>query len=342
MGSFVNDAQRVGLVLGAGGPVGHSFHVGALAALADGGFDARDATVIVGTSIGAVTGILLRSGVPPADLLARVTGEHVSEDSRARLAAATWATMLCDLQAGHPRIGPPASPRLFLHLARRPWRTRAGLLLAAVTPSGQVSTAPIADAIDQLLGGWPVAPLWVCAVDLDSGERVVLGQDDSPAIDVGAAVAASTAAPALFEPVAVDGYRLVDGGLHSPANADVIADAADELDAVVVLAPMGVGSNPGRWGADLPGRALNHWTTWRELRRVREAGVPVIVFEPDASLLELMHYNAFDLTHRAEIARRAYETAATRLAGGSENSPGWMIQASSSKPSTIRGPGLEK
>ena len=316
--------------------------MGALAALADGGWDARDADVIVGTSIGAVTGALLRSRVSPGDLYARVTGRPVSEDSRSRLAAATWATMMCDLQRGRTPLGRPASPRLFFHLVRRPWRTRAGVLLAAVTPSGRASTVPLVNAVNELLGAWPSAPLWVCAVDLDSGERVILGQRDSLATDVGTAVAASTVAPAVFEPVAVDGYRLVDGGLHSPANADVITDALDELDAVVVSAPMGIGSQPGRLGADLPGRALNHWTTWRELRRVREAGVPLTVFEPDASLLELMHYNAFDLTHRAEIAHRAYEMAATLSREGSANASGWMIQASSSKPSTIRGPGLEK
>jgi NTE family protein len=251
--------------------------------------------------------------------------------------------MMCDLERGRTPIGRPASPQLFFHLLRRPWRTRAGLLLAAVTPAGQVSTTPVAKTVNELLdGAWPSDPLWVGAVDLDSGERVVLGRPDSPPVDVGTAVAASTVAPAVFEPVIVDGYRLVDGGLHSPANADVITEAIDDLDAVVVSAPMGIGSNPGRLGVDLPGRALNHWTPWRELRRVREAGVPVTVFEPDASLLELMHYNAFDLTHRAEIACRAYEMAAARCAGGSGNASGCMTQASSSKPSTIRGPGLEK
>src|SRR5437763_5639083 len=173
MHSFLNDARRVGLILGAGGPVGHSFHVGTLAALADAGWDARDAAVIVGTSIGAVTGALLRGGVPPADMYARVTGQPVSSDSRALLAAATWATMMCDLERARTPIGLPASPRLFLHLARRPWRTRAGLLLAAVTPTGELSTAPVADAINRMLDGdWPSDAMWVCAVDLDSGERV--------------------------------------------------------------------------------------------------------------------------------------------------------------------------
>lgn len=342
MRSLMAEGQRIGLVLGAGGPVGHAFHVGTLAALADAGWDARNADIIVGTSIGAVTGALLRAGVSPLDMYGRVTGETVSNDSRVALAAATWATMMCDLERGRTAIGVPASPRLFLHLARRPWRTRAGLLLAAVTPSGEASTAPVADAVNRLLdGGSTSDPLWVCAVDIDSGERVVLGQSDSPPTDVGTAVAASTAVPAVFEAVDVDGYRLVDGGLHSPANADVIADAVDRLDAVVVLSPMAIGGPPGRLGVDLPGRLLNHWTTRRELRRVREAGVPVTVFEPDASLLELMHYDAFDLDHRDEIARRAY-AAATRPVGGEGKASGWMAHASSSSPSTIRGPGREK
>ena len=78
------DGRRVGLVLGAGGPVGHAFHAGVLAALQDGGWDARDAAVIVGTSIGAITGALLRAGVSPEDLYARVTGRPMSEEGEAR------------------------------------------------------------------------------------------------------------------------------------------------------------------------------------------------------------------------------------------------------------------
>src|SRR3954471_8763156 len=270
---------RAGLVLGAGGPVGHAFHSGVLAALAEGGWDARDAAVIVGTSIGAVTGALLRAGVSPADLYARATGRPMSEDGAARAGGGGgWALMACEGDRGPTLIGRPASPRLLAHLVRRPSHTRAGLLLAAVTPSGTRPTAPIADAInDMLRAAWPTPPLWVCAVGLDDGERVILGPEDGPAVDIGTAVAASIAVPAVFEPVVVDGRRLVDGGLHSPANADVMAAALGEIDSVIVSAPMGIGSRPGRLGADLPGRFLNHWTTERELSRLRDAGLPVTV-----------------------------------------------------------------
>jgi NTE family protein len=303
---------RVGLVLGAGGPVGHAFHSGVLAALAEGGWDARDAAVIVGTSIGAVTGALLRTGVSPSDLYARSTGRPMSAEGAARAGnGAGWALMGCDLQRDRTGIGRPASPRLLAHLARRPSRTRAGLLLAALTPSGTVPTTSVAAEIDRMLNDeWPARPLWVCAVGLDDGERVILGQPDGPVVDVGTAVAASITVPAVFEPVVVDGQRLVDGGLHSPANADVMADALGEIDSVIVSAPMGIGSWPGRLGTDLPGRFLNHWTTEKELRRLRDAGLPIAVFEPGSSELVFMHYNAFDLTHRDEIARRAYASVA--------------------------------
>jgi len=45
---------RIGLVLGAGGIVGHAFHAGVLGALAEvTGWDPRAAEVVVGTSAGS-------------------------------------------------------------------------------------------------------------------------------------------------------------------------------------------------------------------------------------------------------------------------------------------------
>jgi NTE family protein len=198
-------------------------------------------------------------------------------------------------------------------LARRPWRARPGLILAGLTGVGTVSPMPIAEGFNHLFGRcWPADPLWLCAADLDTGERVVFGQPGAPGTDVGTAVAASSAVPAFFAPVVVDGRRFVDGGAHSPVNADVITDALAALDAVVVSAPMGIGGPPGRLGVDLPGRLLNHLFAVQEVRRVVRAGVPLALFEPQAAELELMHYNAFDPEHRTEIAERAFEAARQR------------------------------
>ena len=55
--------MKIGLVLGAGGVVGMSYHAGVLQALSEhGGFDPSSADLIVGTSAGSVVGTLLRSG----------------------------------------------------------------------------------------------------------------------------------------------------------------------------------------------------------------------------------------------------------------------------------------
>src|SRR4051812_50070726 len=111
---------RVGLVLGAGGPVGHAFHSGVLAALAEGGWDARDAAVIVGTSIGAVTGALLRAGVSPADLHARATGRPMSEDGAARAGSGGGGGLMGGGGGrGPPPLCRPGAPRL-LGPPRRP------------------------------------------------------------------------------------------------------------------------------------------------------------------------------------------------------------------------------
>jgi NTE family protein len=320
------DAPRIGLVLGAGGTVGHAFHVGVLAALDDAGWDARGAAIVAGTSTGAVTAALLRAGMSPADLYARVTGDPLSVEGRRILAdGGGWPTFAADMTNRSGRPGGPSSLRLFGELARRPWRTRPGILLAGISTLGQVSPMPIAEGFNRLFGHrWPADPLWVCATDLDTAERVVFGRPGAPSTDVGTAVAASSAVPTFFAPVDVAGRRFVDGGAHSPVNADVVAeahlppdahrppDAHLPLDAVVVSAPMAIGGWPGRAGVDLPGRLLNHLLTLQELRRLRREGVPVLVFEPGARELELMHYDAFDPQHRVEIARRARHSAGDR------------------------------
>src|SRR5688572_14513568 len=70
--------KRIGLVLGAGGPLGHAFHSGVLKALASSvGWDARDASLVLGTSAGAQVGALLRAGMSGDDLARRAAGQEL-------------------------------------------------------------------------------------------------------------------------------------------------------------------------------------------------------------------------------------------------------------------------
>ncbi|MCH7719085.1 MAG: patatin-like phospholipase family protein, partial [Chloroflexi bacterium] len=58
------------LVLGGGGPVGIAWEAGIIKGLLDGGVDATEADLIVGTSAGSVVGTQIASGRSPQDLLA--------------------------------------------------------------------------------------------------------------------------------------------------------------------------------------------------------------------------------------------------------------------------------
>lgn len=70
-------------------------------------------------------------------------------------------------------------------------------------------------------------PLGVVATDLDSGEPILFRRGDP-----GAAVRASSAVPALFQPVTIAGREYVDGGLVSP----VPVRFAREMGADIVIA----------------------------------------------------------------------------------------------------------
>src|ERR1700730_9832220 len=84
--AFGSKRPSIGLVLGAGGVVGQAYQAGVLAALErETGWDPRDASVIVGTSAGSVTGAALRVGVPATDLAATTYGVRPSRKGGALL-----------------------------------------------------------------------------------------------------------------------------------------------------------------------------------------------------------------------------------------------------------------
>jgi NTE family protein len=307
---------RVGLVLGAGGVVGHAFHAGVLAALADEtGWDPRGAEVIVGTSAGSIVGALLRAGFAARDLHEEARAGRPSWRTRRRLQRGEQPP--APLPAVPPAadvFGAIASPRLVARALAAPWAVRPGVVAAALLPAGSRSTDVIADRLGPLVGTrWPSRDLWVCAVELDHGKRVVFGRDRVPAVDLVTALSASCAIPGFFTPVAVGGARYVDGGVHSPTNADLLA--GQDLDLVVVSSPM---SHTGTWpaiGLDAPARAFARVELRREERKLRAAGTPVLVIQPGRRVRAVMGLNPMRSTHRAETTRQAYAATRRWIAG---------------------------
>ena len=299
-------------MLGAGGTVGHAFHAGVLAAIDDElGWDARTADLLVGTSAGSIVAALLRAGMPAADLVRRATGEVLSPDGAAVAARAR----LGPPRARQPRPETPramSSPARLARAVRAPWEISAGSLAAAMLPEGRLPTDHIASPFDALYGGrWPAAPLWIVAVQLDTGRRVVFGRRDAPAATPAEAVQASCAIPAYFEPAVIGGTRYVDGGVHSTTNADVVAPEQPEL--VIVSAPMSVARGASRLG---PGMALRHiarLSLAREVAALRGRGITVMTFQPTAADLEVMGSDSLDPAVAGPVARQVRATTRARL-----------------------------
>ena len=263
------------LVLGAGGEAGIAWEVGLLAGLAERGTDLTAADLVVGTSAGAGVAARLNSGASLAALyetqLAPADGEVGAQFGRWTAAKFIWAVA-------------PAR--------RNPVRARIRLGRMAV----RSRTEPAADrraAVAARLGthGWPTGNLLITAVDADTGEFVTF--DSSSGVDLIDAVGASCAVPGVWPPVTINGRRLMDGGMRSPANADLAAG----YDRVVVVAPIAQGLRP------MPS-ALDQAT---ELAR---GGQAVALVTPDAAAAAAFGRNLLDPRTRAPSARAGYAQAA--------------------------------
>ena len=137
--------------------------------------------------------------------------------------------------------------------------------------------------------------------------------------DVPTAVAASCAIPAFFAPVSIDGVRYVDGGVHSPTNADLVADLGFDL--VVISSPMSIARGGVRIAPDQPARRLARFALAREAAQVRRAGTPVLTFQPTGSDLGVMGMNAMDDSRSSAVTNAARESAHRRLARPDAASP---------------------
>ena len=78
--------------------------------------------------------------------------------------------------------------------------------------------------------------LYLTATDLDTTERVILGEGEWAEVPISAAVAASGALPGIYEPVEIAGREFIDGGILSTTNVDVAVERGAKF--VVVINPL--------------------------------------------------------------------------------------------------------
>jgi len=176
------------------------------------------------------------------------------------------------------------------------------------------------------------APLYVIAVDLDSGEAVRFGGDEWSDVPISKAIQASAALPGLYPPVEVRGRQFVDGALRRTMHASVLLERGiDLLIGVNPLVPFNAtGSDAGIPDPAQVGRLAAGGLpavlsqTFRTLLQSRmQVGlakhaqqypdIDQLIFEPNAEDGELFFSNAFSFGNRRRIAEIAYRNVLTDL-----------------------------
>lgn len=202
--------MRRTLVLGSGGGTGIAWQCGLLTGLTDEGLAVLGADRVIGTSGGALVGARLATGDTLAALHEEIRrAPRWGRLSRPALARLLVAQLVPDRRAAVRWLGRTSRPTSLLDEA-------AFVRLAGGPLAGRA---------------WPER-LGVVVTSVDTGRGALIGAGDGLPLD--AAVAASCAVPGVFPPVSLGGRRFFDGGLRSPANADLAAG----FDRVLVLAPL--------------------------------------------------------------------------------------------------------
>lgn len=201
------------LVLGNGGIVGIGWQIGMITGLVEAGIELRAADLVIGTSAGAVVGAQIRSNLSTEELYKRQLGPLNSEIPN-RLSVkqlARWAFV-----AGTAPTATSAARRV-ANASRGKSRIDPVLRLAAVS-----SRLPEKS--------WPQRPLWITAVDADTGALKVFDRDSD--VSLAEAVNASCAIPFVWPEASCHGHHYLDGGVRSPLNLDL----AKGYDRIVGLA----------------------------------------------------------------------------------------------------------
>lgn len=337
--------DKTALVLGGGGFTGGVYEIGALRA-----FDllavnrtVNEFDIYVGTSAGSFVASMVANGVTPEEMM-RVLNKALPspiDDPRLR-------TLLRPNYRG-----------LVTGLARMPLRAIGTLRHLA----GNIGETSMMDVVMGLTEGLPPGiynngglerymaevlsdpdrsndfrelgnELLITATDMDTCERLVLGQDDFDDVPISRAVAASTALPMVYEPVELRGRHLMDGGIVSTTNVDVAVEAGAKF--IIVLNPLVPYVNdfetkiPTMFGSrvrrvadmGMPGignqafRLMAHarlhvaLESWNE----RFPDVDIILIEPELNDELMFGTSILDYSSRLTIAKHGFESVTVKLA----------------------------
>ncbi len=337
--------SKTALVLGGGGFTGGVYEVGALRA-----FDllavnrtVNEFDIYVGTSVGAFIGSLTANGITPEEMM-RVLNPRLPSPIR----DIDLGTLLRPNYAGFASKS-LLFPLRVLGLARE-LVGRMGEVsvmdvatgLANGLPAGMYTGRGIESYVEEVLSDPDrtndfrlLEPeLYLTGTDLDTTERIVLGEGEFADVPISKAVAASGALPGVYTPVAVGGRQLIDGGIRSTTNVDIAVERGAKF--IVVVNPLVPYVNdfnkqiPTFFGtrvrrvsdmgvagvANQAFRVLSHDRLHRAVEGWAEEypGVDIILIEPEPHDELMFGTSILDYSARLRIAKHGFESVTLRLA----------------------------
>jgi NTE family protein len=281
--------MRFGVVVGAGGERAVPWEIGVLAGLADAGMDPRRASIVLGTSAGALLGARILLGEDPRDRADGLVERGLRPDPAVppevhhalqQLMAAWAETQGMHMEERRRVIGEGA--RAAHTIEPEHWLAEAERRLSGNPP-------------------WP-AQLRVVVTDAASGKLAVLDADDE--IPLTTAIAAARAIPYLLPPIPAGDRVLMDAALGSATHAAFLDGAS--LDLVVVVSAARSPATGGPIDAEWARSAQ------AEVAQLRAAGVDVLLISADDDASESMGDELLlsgNLQRSVSLGRQAATTA---------------------------------
>jgi NTE family protein len=337
--------SKTALVLGGGGFTGGVYEIGALRALDLLAVNrtVNEFDVYVGTSAGSFIASMLANGVTPEEMM-RVLNKRLPSPIK-------------DMDQG--TLLKPNYRGFVSNAALLPLR----LLGAAREMVGHITDVSLMDVIAKLSAALPTGiydgrgiegyvadvladpdrsddfrllerELYLTATDLDTTERVVMGDGDWADVPISTAVAASAALPMIYSPVELRGRQFVDGGIRSTTNVDIAVEHGAKF--IVVVNPLVPYVNdfrkqiPTVFGArarrvsdmgfsgvgNQAFRILSHDRLHRAVADWERLypGVDIILIEPEPDDELMFGTSILDYSARLRIAKHGFESVTLRLA----------------------------
>lgn len=330
--------EKLALVLAGGGITGATYEIGALQALErffSGDFSVTDFDIIIGLSAGAFVGSLLANGVKPAEMFFALDEQTHSIEAINQLdifypnfseaisrplsyplrLVRSWIQALMNTQEFNPYVYFESLNELFPSGFFSNDRIEA-YLRKNLTRNGRTND------FRKL-----TKELYIAATDLDTGERVIFGDEDHRDTPISKAVQASTALPIFYKPVKINGREYIDGAIRKSLHLDVaLKRGADLVICINPLVPLfndlskkaipilgGKGHHLSQKGINFIAhqvmRILVHSriSSGLEKYRRRYPDVDILLIEPRADDYQMFFYNIMNYSARLSIARHGYE-----------------------------------